>query len=101
MEMGVEIDAAPSDRISAIRKICYGDLCSDTELAAALSLSVRTVHRYIARGMPMVKIGRRRYFEPEASAAWLRENCRTTKVPAPAKPYPHSTAVAGLLPAHS
>jgi hypothetical protein len=78
MDVGVTTD--PADRIATIRDVCYRDLCSESDLAAALSLSGRTLRRYVARGMPVVMICRRRYFEPEAVSAWLRKNCRAAKI---------------------
>jgi hypothetical protein len=68
---------AGSDRIAAIRDAMR--FCTDAELAVALSLSVRTIHRYVARVLPVMKFGRRQYFEPAAVSAWLLENCHSAK----------------------
>jgi phage terminase Nu1 subunit (DNA packaging protein) len=71
MDVGIMQQEEPADRITTIRDACIGSLCTDVELATALDLSVRTLRRYTARGMPVVMICRRRYFEPTAVAAWL------------------------------
>jgi hypothetical protein len=78
MDVGVTTEAEPADRIATIRNVCLAGLCTDAELAEALSASQRTVRRYIARGMPVVMICRRRHFEPAAVSAWLLESGRRT-----------------------
>jgi hypothetical protein len=98
MDVGVPPEPEPADRIATLRSVCLGGLCTDAELAEALSASLRTVRRYVARGMPVVMICRRRYFEPAAVSAWLLENGRrTAKTPdRPADARPRAAGSAQL-----
>lgn len=45
----------------------------DDELAEHLGISPGMVHKMMRQGMPSMKIGRARRFDPDACLAWLRE----------------------------
>lgn len=52
------------------------DYLSSEELACALNISRRTLHRWgrLRKGPPSVKIGRRVYYRRTALDAWLLQN---------------------------
>jgi hypothetical protein len=52
-----------------------GSLCTDVEVALALAKSVRTINRFVARGMPSIKTGQHRLFDLAAVSAWCADNC--------------------------
>ena len=62
-----------SSAIVAIRRTVFAGHYSDAEMAAALDISVRTLHRFVVSGMPAKKIGRTRWFDPDAVARWFAE----------------------------
>jgi hypothetical protein len=57
-------------------------LCRDEVFAAALSMSKATVYRLTLKGLPTIKVGRKRWIDPAAAAVWLAANAR----PAPGRP---------------
>lgn len=61
------------DRIANIREMLREQLCSDAELAIATGVSTRTVHRWVRLGMPVVRVGRSRMFNPRIATLWLAE----------------------------
>lgn len=67
------MENADHTAISAIRQTIFAGHCSDAEMAAALKISVRTLHRFVVSGMPAKKIGRTRWFDPDAVAHWFAE----------------------------
>ena len=48
-----------------------GGLLERRELAAALNRSERTIVRYERQGMPFIKLGSRRLYEPEKVRNWI------------------------------
>jgi hypothetical protein len=75
-------------RVETLRATLCANLFSDAELAAALGVSLRTVYRFAERGLPIVKIGPRRWVDPTAASAWLVANSARTA--ARVIPRPHS-----------
>jgi excisionase family DNA binding protein len=66
----------PQDaRVEALRSMVCANLCTDAELAEVLGVSRRTVYRFTQRGLPVVKIGARRWVDATAASAWLAANC--------------------------
>jgi hypothetical protein len=57
-----------------VRTLCP-DLYRDTEVAAALCLSERSVRLLFKRGMPFIRIGGRRYLDRTKAVPWIIENC--------------------------
>lgn len=64
-------------RVEALRTTVCGALYTDDEMAKALKVSVRTLYRLAERGMPTIKIGGQRWYNPKVAAAWLSTNCAT------------------------
>lgn len=64
-------------RVEALRTTVCSALYTDDEMAKALKVSVRTLYRLAERGMPTIKIGSQRWYNPKAAAAWLSTNCVT------------------------
>lgn len=65
------MEKADRSAILAIRRTVFADHCSDAEMAAALGISLRTLHRFVVSGLPAKKVGRTRWFDPDAVARWF------------------------------
>jgi phage terminase Nu1 subunit (DNA packaging protein) len=63
----------PDVRIARIRALIREMLVTDIELATAANVSPKTVRRWVRLGMPTVKVGRNRMFNPRVATFWLSE----------------------------
>jgi hypothetical protein len=73
------LGVASDDKIATIRNTILGPLCTDAQLAIAMNVSTRTIHCLVARGMPVVRIGRNRLFNPAVVGPWMALNCQSAK----------------------
>jgi excisionase family DNA binding protein len=66
-------------RFRELRAIVCHDLFTVAELSKALGVSDTTIERLAAKGMPIVRIGGRKWINPQDTAAWLAANCHLSR----------------------
>jgi hypothetical protein len=50
-------------------------LMTEDQFAADIKKGVRTVRRYVARGLPVTRIGITAYIDPARARSWFEEGC--------------------------
>ena len=73
------LEDANSGAITQIQQTVFAGYCTASQMAIALGISIRTLHRFVVAGMPSKKVGRHRWFKPDAVARWLNDLPPTRK----------------------
>jgi hypothetical protein len=68
----VETEPSSLGTVAAIRKRVFDGLAPVEDFAAAIDKTPRTVSNYIARGLPVLYVGRTPYVRIDAARDWLR-----------------------------
>jgi len=63
-------------------------LLSRPQLATDLKCNDRTIIRYEEQGLPVIRLGALRFYDPAAVLAWMRSNDRGGHVPVRPGPKP-------------